>query len=77
MSGLSSIYHLIDPVYGLTASLNCKVLGEDTQNVQNQACGPLFDYMYIMRLVIGIMSYLLSVGVCCMVCVGSRNYRRF
>jgi hypothetical protein len=73
---VDNIYHLVDPVSGLTASLNCKVLGEDAQNFQSQACGPLYDYMYITRLVIGIMSYLLAVSVCCMVCVGSRNYRR-
>ena len=75
-SGLSNLMTLVNPTYGLFASLNCKVIGEDAQTAMNLWCGPAYDYLYLLRLGVGIMSYFLAVSVCCLVCVGNRNYRR-
>lgn len=73
---LSDISNLIDPKYGLIAGLNCKLMGEDFQRLEQATCGSIYSNIYITRLVLGISSYGILLSLCLAVPLSKKKETR-
>lgn len=73
LDGLSTINNIVDPKTGLLAGLNCKLMGEDFQRLEQSVCGSLYKNIYATRLALGIASYGILLSLCLFICVGRRR----
>lgn len=69
LGGLNSINNIVDPASGLLAGLNCRLMGEDFQRLQQSVCGSLYKDIYVARIVFGVASYGVLLALCFFVCV--------
>ena len=76
LADLGYISDLLDPSYGLIAGLNCKLMGQDFQRLEQATCGSIYTKIYITRLVLGIASYGLLLAICLAVPLSKKQVRR-
>lgn len=76
-TNMASISSLTNPTYGIFGGLNCSVIGEDAQRVRGTTCGTAFTHTFIIRMVTGIIAYLLLASLCFMVSFGNKHSRFF
>jgi hypothetical protein len=70
---LSSVF---DPKYGMISGLNCLVLGEDIDVISDTVCISLFNIIFFLRIICGIIGFGVLFFMCFSVCSGMRAYRQ-
>ena len=73
---INSLNSLLDTRYGMLGGLNCKLFGEDFQNIVDTSCVLGFNSLFEIRLALGICSLGLFFASFCVVCAGSRFARQ-
>lgn len=72
----SNFSSIVNSQYGLLQGLNCQVTGQDIRLMKNVVCRGLFLYTYFARIIFGILSFALLLLMCCVACVGHRNFKQ-
>lgn len=73
---INSLNSLLDTRYGMLGGLNCRLFGEDFQNIVDTSCVLGFNSLFEIRLALGICSLGLFFASFCVVCAGSRFARQ-
>ena len=66
----------VDPDYGVTAGLNCRVLGEDIVVAKDTVCVSFFNSIFFLLLTVGLTSFAFLFALCCITCTGVRHYKQ-
>lgn len=70
--GLDSIFNADT---GVLTGLDCRLLSEDGVNMKDSFCIKAFNRLYFNLIIVGIMSFAMSLLVCCLLCFNVRHYQ--